>query len=69
VKLGLVCPRCNSEIKPQRRSPHILREYSIRLYACIKCDKRMAVASFIVNANKAKWLERIYEEHTEIQSE
>jgi hypothetical protein len=25
----------------------------------------MAVASFVVGKNKARWMERIYEEHTE----
>jgi hypothetical protein len=37
------------------------------LYECLKCNRKMAVASFVVGKNKARWMERIYEEHTEDQ--
>jgi len=35
------------------------------LYECLKCGRKMAVASFVVGKQKARWLERLYEEHTE----
>ena len=62
---GLECLACKGDIKPTRKAPYRLREYSLRLYECLKCGKRMAVASFVVGKNKARWIERIYEEHTE----
>jgi len=65
VKLGLVCPRCDSNIRPTRKEPMELRQYRLRGYECIACRKKMVVATFIATGQMAKWLGRIYEEDTE----
>lgn len=65
MNVGLECLACRGDIKPSRKKPQRLREYSLRLYECLKCKKKMAVASFVVGKEKARWLERMYEEHTE----
>jgi NAD-dependent SIR2 family protein deacetylase len=65
VKLGLACNKCKGRLRPLRQPAQALREYTLRLFKCEECGKRCAVAWFIVNEHKARWLERIYEEHTE----
>ena len=65
MKLGLACNRCKGRLKPLRQSAQTLREYTLRLFGCQECGKRVAVAWFIVNESKARWLERLYEEHTD----
>lgn len=65
MNIGLECHKCRGDLKPQRKQPRRLREYSIRLYQCLNCRRRIAVASFILTESKARWMERIYEEHTE----
>lgn len=65
MNLRLDCPVCKGDIKPLRNKPYRLREYSLRLYQCVKCKKKMVVASYILIKDKARWIERIYEEHTD----
>ena len=65
MKLGLKCNKCEGEIKPLRRATQTLREYTLRVFQCQRCRKKVAVAWFIVGESKARWLERLYEEHTE----
>ncbi len=65
MKLGLACNRCKGRLKATRDAPYTLREYTLRLFKCEACSKKVAVAWFIVGESKARWLERLYEEHTE----
>ena len=65
MNIGFDCPRCGGAIKPDRRPPYMLREYRLRGFICQNCKKLLIVASTIVTAGKARWLEKIYEEHNE----
>ncbi len=49
MKLGLECNRCKGRLKPLRQPAQTLREYTLRLFRCEGCGKRVAVAWFIVN--------------------